>query len=187
MYELKIYCIKEIERGEWCLIPLLRLLVVLMGIWDKQTKATATKLVGWRALVLEISAWVFMSVYILSHFCRVWPFVTTWTVACQAPLSLGISRQKYWSRLPWSSPGGLPNPGIPSLPTGIEPVSPATLALQATTFANLSPLICAMRGWSDSLLTQNCAFSSDIIKFNLSSSEDFVRNLLYSGIIFKNY
>ena len=35
-----------------------------------------------------------------------------WTVACQAPLSMGFSRQEYWSGLPFSSPGDLPNPGI---------------------------------------------------------------------------
>ena len=34
------------------------------------------------------------------------------TVACQAPLSRGLSRQECWSGLPFSSPGGLPNPGI---------------------------------------------------------------------------
>ena len=34
------------------------------------------------------------------------------TVACQAPLSIGFSRQEYWSGLPFPSPGGLPNPGI---------------------------------------------------------------------------
>ena len=39
-------------------------------------------------------------------------FVTLSTVACQAPLSLGFSRQEYWSRLPCSSPRDLPNPGI---------------------------------------------------------------------------
>ena len=42
----------------------------------------------------------------------VWLFVTPWTVACQAPLSMGFSRQEYWSGLPFSSPGDLPNPGI---------------------------------------------------------------------------
>ena len=42
---------------------------------------------------------------------------TPWTVACQAPLSIEFSRQEYWSGLPFSSPGNLPNPGI-------EPVSP---------------------------------------------------------------
>ena len=35
-----------------------------------------------------------------------------WTVACQAPLSLGCSRQEYWSGLPCSPPGDLPNPGV---------------------------------------------------------------------------
>ena len=34
-----------------------------------------------------------------------------WTVACQAPLSMEFSRQEYWSRLPFHSPGDLPNPG----------------------------------------------------------------------------
>ena len=49
---------------------------------------------------------------------RFWLFVTPWTVACQAPLSLEFSRQKYWSGLPFPSAGHLPNPGIePRYPT----------------------------------------------------------------------
>ena len=47
-------------------------------------------------------------VYVLS---RVWLFATPWTVAHQAPLSMGFSRQEYWSGLPFPSPGDLPNPG----------------------------------------------------------------------------
>ena len=39
-------------------------------------------------------------------------FVAPWTVACQAPLSMGFSRQEYWSGLPSPSPGDLPGPGI---------------------------------------------------------------------------
>ena len=39
-------------------------------------------------------------------------FATSWTVACQAPLSMGFSRQEYWSGLPFPSPGDLPDPGI---------------------------------------------------------------------------
>ena len=35
-----------------------------------------------------------------------------WTVACQAPLSMGFSRQEYWSGLPFPSPGDLPDPGM---------------------------------------------------------------------------
>ena len=45
---------------------------------------------------------------------RVWLFATLWTVAHQAPLSMGFSRQEYWSGLPLPSPGDLPNPGIES-------------------------------------------------------------------------
>ena len=51
----------------------------------------------------------------LSH---IWLFVTPWTVACQAPLSMGFSRQEYWSELPFPFPADLSNPGI-------KPRSPA--------------------------------------------------------------
>jgi len=47
--------------------------------------------------------------------------VTPWTVARQAPLSVGFSRQEHWSGLPFLSPGDLPD-------TGIEPRSPALQA-----------------------------------------------------------
>ena len=43
---------------------------------------------------------------------RVQLFATPWTVAPQAPLSMGFSRQGYWLGLPFPSPGDLPNPGI---------------------------------------------------------------------------
>ena len=48
----------------------------------------------------------------LSHFSHVLPFATPWTIACQAPLSMGFSKQEYWSWLPCPSPGDLPNPGL---------------------------------------------------------------------------
>ena len=44
---------------------------------------------------------------------------TLWTVAHQASLSMGFSRQEYWSGLPCPHPGNLPDPGI-------EPLSPAS-------------------------------------------------------------
>ena len=47
----------------------------------------------------------------LSH---VWLFATIWTVARQAPLSMGFCRQEYWSGLPCPPPGDLPAPGIQS-------------------------------------------------------------------------
>ena len=56
-------------------------------------------------------------------------FATPWTVTYQAPLSMGFSRQEYWSGLPFPSPGDLPDPGI-------EPGSPA---LQADTLTSEPP------------------------------------------------
>ena len=53
---------------------------------------------------------------------------TLWTVACQALLSMGFSRQEYWSGLPFSSPEDLPDPGIepgsPKLQTDALPSEP---------------------------------------------------------------
>ena len=43
---------------------------------------------------------------------RVRLFATLWTVAYQTPLSMGFSRQEYWSGLPFPSSGDLPDPGI---------------------------------------------------------------------------
>ena len=48
----------------------------------------------------------------LSRFSHVQLCGTLWTVAHQAPLSTGFSRQEYWSGLPRPPPGNLPNPGI---------------------------------------------------------------------------
>ena len=55
----------------------------------------------WKKVALKVKS--------LSH---VQLFVTPWTVAYQAPLSMGFSRQEYWSGLPFPSPGDLPNPDI---------------------------------------------------------------------------
>ena len=61
-----------------------------------------------------------MYVCMLSH---VWLFASLWTVACQHSLSMGFFRQEYWSGLPFSPLGNLPNPGI-------KPASPMSSALQ---------------------------------------------------------
>ena len=54
-------------------------------------------------------------------------FETPWTVACQALLSMGFSRQENWSGFPFPSPGDLPDPGI-------EPASPASSILAGRLF-----------------------------------------------------
>ena len=61
---------------------------------------------------------------------HVWLFVTPWTVAHQAPLSMGYLRQEYWSQLPFPSPGDLPDPVI-------EPESP-TLAGRFFTLSHMA-------------------------------------------------
>ena len=69
---------------------------------------------------------------ILSCFSLVWHFAKPRTVACQAPLPMGFSRQEYWSGLPCPSPGDLLNPGI-------EPKSPVSPALQVNTVPTEPP------------------------------------------------
>ena len=69
---------------------------------------------------------------------RVRLFATPWTVAYQAPPSMGFARQEYWSGLPFPSPGDLPGPGI-------EPGSPT---LEADALTSDSPgkprLVCSL-------------------------------------------
>ena len=59
-----------------------------------------------------------LCVFLCYSLSCVWLFVTPWTVARQAPLFMGFSRQEYWSGLPFPSPGDLPD-------LGIEPGFPA--------------------------------------------------------------
>ena len=49
--------------------------------------------------------------------------MTPWTVACQPSLSIEFSREEYWSRLPFPSPGDLPDPGIEPVSLALETVS----------------------------------------------------------------
>ena len=72
---------------------------------------------AWRAMGQGVAKEL-MKVKSLS---RVQLLATPWTVASQAPLSMGFSRQEYWSGLPSPAPGDLPDPGI-------EPRSPALSA-----------------------------------------------------------
>ena len=68
-------------------------------------------------IVLKFTMWS----EVVKSLSRVPLFATPWTVAYQAPLTMGFSKQEYWSGLPFPSPGDLPDPGI-------EPGSPALQA-----------------------------------------------------------
>ena len=70
-------------------------------------------------------------------------FVTPWTAAHQDPLSMGFSRQEYWSRLPFLPPADLPNPGI-------EPESSASPALASGFFTTEPPgLLWGAKAWGE--------------------------------------
>ena len=91
-----------------------------------QTFNFAFHLSGSHRGYLSLPAWV------LSHFSCVQLFVTLWTIARQAPWSMGFSRQEYWSGLPCLPPGDLPNPRI-------KPASLAPPALADGFFTTVSP------------------------------------------------
>ena len=81
--------------------------------WLKNKRATyGRKIADVSKQRLKIVCSVHPYTCMLSHFSHVQFFVTRLTVACQAPLSMGFSRQEYWSGLPCPPPGDLPDPGI---------------------------------------------------------------------------
>ena len=86
--------------------------------------------------------------HVYCHFSHAWIFANLWTIARQAPLSMGFSRQEYWSGLPFPPPGDLPDPGI-------EPVSLISPALagrffitSATWEAQFPSVLFKINGWS---------------------------------------
>ena len=92
--------------------------------------------------------------YVLSCFSHVQLFVIPWAVARWAPLSMGFSRQKYWSGLPWPSSGDLPD-------LGIKPASLMSPALAGKFFTTWeAPCVCVcvcVCVWSVKVLvTQSC-------------------------------
>ena len=93
---------------------------------------------------------VYISVFVPAPYCRfvkvkslsrVRLFATPWTVALQALLSMGFSRQEYWSGLLFPSPGDLPNPGIKPAPPTLEG-EVLTTELPEVEVAQLCPTLC---------------------------------------------
>ena len=82
----------------------------------------------------------------LSCFSHVQLFATLWTVAPQVPLSIGFSRQEYWTGLPCPPPGNLPDPGIETT----SPVESLLLSHWGSTYTSISMLI--------SISVQSCSY-----------------------------
>ena len=89
---------------------------------------------------------------------RVQLFATPWTVAYQAPPSMGFSRQEYWSRLPFPSPRDLPTPGIepqsPTLQADALPYEPLGKPKKEINKNNVDPTI--LQYWNSNSLTIWC-------------------------------
>ena len=92
---------------------------------------------AWRMPVDTGVWWAAVHACVLS---RVRLFATLWTVACQAPLSMGLSRQEYWSGLPFPLSRDFPNPGI-------QPIAPVTCPALAGGSLPLSHLGSAITSW----------------------------------------
>ena len=131
-------------------------LAMLCSMWDLRS-STRDGTLQWKHGVLTIGPpgksqkWIILFAFCCC--CLVTKvisdsFVTLWTVARQAPLSMGCSRQEYWSRLPFPTPGDLPNPGIE--PASL--VSPALTGRFLTTNATLEALKSCKSGLNYDLL-----------------------------------
>ena len=99
--------------------------------WACNTHSCLWKFATWgfvrRGLTVSKIVLICLCVCVPSRFGRVWLLMTPWTVARHAPLSLGFSRQDYWSGLPCPSPVDLPDLGIkPASPTLAGDLPPVT-------------------------------------------------------------
>ena len=109
------------------------------GAWQATVQRVAksrTRLSDWTELNWRISTqvkeWLPSNYVCLCVLICVWLFVTPWTEAYRAPLSMEFSRQENWGRLPLPPPGDLLDPGI-------EPMSPASRALVGGFFTTTPP------------------------------------------------
>ena len=79
---------------------------------DEDQEITTGSINGEDTVCVCVCVCVCARTHMLSLFSHVQLFVTPWSVAHQAPLSMGFSRQEYWSGLLCAPPGDLPDPGI---------------------------------------------------------------------------
>ena len=108
-----------------------------------------------------------ISMCVLSRFSHIWVFVTVWTGAHQATLSMGYFRQEYWSGLPCPPPGGLSNPGR-------QPMSLECPALESGFFTTSTTWEAYQQDWGYVILfrrwTKNCSAQTAgkmTIRFNV--------------------
>ena len=94
----------------------------ILGELNKASEAEVSNFCRWGEVATESQRGLFSHVH-LCMLSQIQPIVIPWTIAHQAPLSMGFSRQEYWSGLLFPLPGNLSDPGI-------YPASPEFPALQ---------------------------------------------------------
>ena len=111
----------------------------------------------------------------LSHFSCVWLFPIPWTVVHQAALSMGFSRQEYWSGSPSPPPGDLPHPGM-------EPTSPALASRFSTTSATWGAWMTINKYMNvKAMLMWDVSFVSDFVHLFLTIGNEIV-GLCFSDV-----
>ena len=99
-----------------------------------------------------------------------WTLATSWTVAFQAPLSMGFSRQEFWSGLPFPSPGDLLDPGI----------EPRSLALQVDA---LPPELWGKPSYYEVYMSYNIYYCIDSAVSNFEGGVYFLGMTLFWHIL----
>ena len=95
---------------------------------------------------------------------------TSWTVACQAPLSVGFSRQEFWSGLPFPSPTDLPDPGIEPESSELQADSlPTELRGKSMSFVDV-PCSCESAALNMPANLENSAVATGLEKVNFHSN-----------------
>ena len=101
----------------------------------------AISTISWKSLVLSENSWGIQNIFkglswgvccVLNCFTHIQLFVTLWTIAHQAPLTMGFSRHEYWSGLPCPPPGDQSDPGI-------KPTSLTSPSLQVDSWSLAPP------------------------------------------------
>ena len=105
------------QTKDWTSVPCITRQI--LNHWT--TRETSASRLFWTFCFPNHIVWKWQWCWKLKSLSYVQLFVTTWTVACQAPLSRrDFSRQEYWCRLPYPPPGDLPNPGIKPTPPALQ-------------------------------------------------------------------
>ena len=133
---------------------------------------------------------------VLSCFSHVQLFATLWTIVHQAPLSMGFSRQEYWSGLPCPPPADLPNPGIEPATLMSRTLAGQFFTTSATWEALLTicsaaaakslqsyPTLCDPMDCSPPGSSTRGIFQARVLEWvAIAFSETFIRCLLSAGI-----